>query len=64
VAAAGLSVSDAAYGLRFENLTVAEPEGFPTVDMGISASDEAVQTMELRAGSTFARNSPDGLLAV
>jgi len=64
VAATGLRVSDAACRLRFENLTVAEPVGFPTLDMGISASDEAVQTMELRAGSTFARNSPDGLLAV
>ena len=50
--------------VRFENLTVAKPEGFPTLGMGISASDKAVQTMELRAGSTFARNSPDGLLAV
>jgi hypothetical protein len=57
-------VSLAPYGLRFENVTVAEPEGFPTVDMGISASDEAVQTIELRAGSTFARSSPSGLLAV
>jgi len=64
VSAAALMVSLAAYMLRFENLTVAEPEGFPTLEMGSSASDEAVQTMELRAGSTFARSSPDGLLAV
>ena len=50
--------------VRFENLTVAEPEGFPTLDMGISASDKAAQTIELMAGSTFARSSPSGLLAV
>ena len=59
-----LMVSLAAYGLMFENLTVAEPEGFPTLDMGSSASDKAVQMMELRAGSTLARSSPDGLLTV
>ena len=56
--------NSAAYGLRIEKLTVADPEGFPTLDMGISASDKAVQTIELMAGSTFARSSPSGLLAV
>jgi hypothetical protein len=56
--------NSAAYGLRIEKLTVADPEGFPTLDMGSSESDKAVQWMELKAGSIFARSSPDGLLSV
>lgn len=64
VAAALLIVIVGALGFRCENLTVPEPEGFPAFDSGSSASEEALQRIELKAGSIFARSSPDGLLTV
>ena len=52
---------DDKFGLRLEKLTTADPDA---LEKGISESAVALQIMELNAGFTFARNSPDGLLAV
>jgi len=61
---AELIFNDSEFALKFENVTVADPFGLPTLETGNSESAEALQCMVPRAGFTSARSSPDGLFKV